>query len=80
MAVRNTDELDTVPAKSENRKADYASFLSVSKAEQKLLKDRVGEADKGAFISSEAMQRWIESWGTDNEQPPPEPDVFLKPR
>lgn len=36
----------------------------------------IAEADKGVFISGEAMHRWIESWDTDNELPPPEPDIF----
>jgi predicted transcriptional regulator len=33
-----------------------------------------GEADvaAGRFISHEAMKRWLLSWGTDNELPPPE--------
>ncbi len=44
------------------------------------LKEAIAEADKGVFISGEAMHRWIESWGTDHELPPPEPDVFLPPR
>lgn len=34
------------------------------------------EAEKGVFISQEAMHRWMDSWGTDNELPPPEPDIF----
>ncbi|MBA3446045.1 MAG: CopG family transcriptional regulator [Pseudaminobacter sp.] len=51
-----------------------------SEAERRVLKERIAEADKGVFISAEAMDRWIESWGTENELPPPEPDVFLKPR
>jgi hypothetical protein len=59
---------------------DYASYLRSSEAERRLLKERIAEADKGVFISAAAMHRWIESWGTDNELPPPEPDVFLKPR
>ena len=40
----------------------------------------VREADKGVFISREAMERWIDSWGTENELPPPEPDIFLSPK
>ncbi len=36
----------------------------------------IAEADKGVFISGKAMHRWIESWGTENELPPPEPDIF----
>lgn len=59
---------------------DYASFLKRSAAERQLLKDRVAEADKGVFVSAEAMLRWVKSWGTENELPRPEPDVFLKPR
>lgn len=34
------------------------------------------EADKGVFISEEAMTAWVASWGSDNELPPPEPDIF----
>jgi hypothetical protein len=59
---------------------DYASFLRTSEAERRLLKERIAEADKGVFISAEAVHRWVESWGTENELPPPEPDIFLKPR
>jgi predicted transcriptional regulator len=42
--------------------------------------EAVQEADKGVFISQEAMDRWVDSWGTGNELPPPEPDVFLPPK
>ena len=28
-------------------------------------------------ISQEAMEKWIMSWGTENELPPPEPDTFV---
>ncbi len=34
------------------------------------------EADKGVLISSEAVEAWMDSWGTENELPLPEPDVF----
>lgn len=56
------------------------SYLEIGASERELLRQRVAEADKGVFISGEAMHRWIESWGTDNELAPPEPDVFLPPR
>jgi len=68
------------PSFADGQHHDYASFLRRSEAERKLLKERMAEADEGVFISAEAMNRWIESWGTENELPPPEPDVFLKPR
>ena len=38
----------------------------------------IAEAEKGVFISEEAMHSWIESWDTDHELPPPKPDIFLK--
>lgn len=39
----------------------------------------IKEADEsGEYISHEAMMRWMRSWGTGNELPPPEPDVHLK--
>jgi predicted transcriptional regulator len=36
----------------------------------------IAKADEGVFISEEAMHRWMQSWDTDNELPPPEPDIF----
>jgi predicted transcriptional regulator len=38
---------------------------------------RAAEADvkAGRLISHEAMSRWLRSWGTPNELPPPECDV-----
>ncbi|WP_413992194.1 hypothetical protein ACMDCR_08950 [Labrys okinawensis] len=40
------------------------------------LKIAVAEADKGIFISGEAVEAWVRSWDTENELPPPEPDIF----
>jgi predicted transcriptional regulator len=34
------------------------------------------EADKGIFISGEAMRAWVASWDTENELPAPELDIF----
>lgn len=34
------------------------------------------EADEGIFVSGEAVIKWLESWGTENELPPPGPDIF----
>lgn len=38
------------------------------------------EADKGVFISSEAMMRWVKHLFEGKKTPPPAPDVFLPPR
>ena len=37
----------------------------------------VSEADERAFISQEAMDAWVSSWGENSELPPPEPDVQI---
>lgn len=42
----------------------------------KMIAEAKEEAKKGEFISQEAMEAWVDSLGTDNELPPPEPDVF----
>lgn len=48
--------------------------MATAKREQ--IKAALLEADKGVFISGEAVDKWIESWDTENELPPPEPDIF----
>jgi hypothetical protein len=44
--------------------------------DDEIMAARLAEAEKGIWISGEAMTRWIESWDTENELPPPEPDIF----
>lgn len=34
------------------------------------------EADLGVLVSGDAVKKWLLSWGTDNELPRPEPDIF----
>ena len=40
------------------------------------LDEAIAEADTGRFISSEAMNAWIDSWDTDAERPMPKADIF----
>ena len=66
------------------REERSASYLAV-KAIEAMLRERAGkraairevvaEADKGAFISQEAMDAWVSSWGEESELPPPECDI-----
>jgi hypothetical protein len=42
--------------------------------------EALAEADKGVFVSGEAVIEWLESWGTDNVRPSPEPDIFPRKR
>jgi predicted transcriptional regulator len=53
------------------------AYLDNQALKREAVQEALAEADKGVFISSEAMHRWIKSWGTANELPPPEPDVFV---
>jgi predicted transcriptional regulator len=46
----------------------------------KELRKAIEEAEKGMFVSHEAMLAWVESLGTKNELPPPEPDIYISPR
>lgn len=49
-------------------------------ARDEMIRAAIREADKGVFISSEKVTEWLESWGTENELPMPEPDVFIHGR
>lgn len=56
------------------------AYLGNQALKREAIREAIAEADKGVFISAEAMHRWIESWGAENELPFPEPDVFLPPK
>ncbi len=42
------------------------------------LQKAVIEADKGIFVSGEAVNDWLESWGTAQEKNAPKADISLK--
>lgn len=43
--------------------------------------EAVKEADaSGEWISEERMNAWLDSWGKPDQLPPPEPDIFKKPK
>ena len=69
-------------ARLEDRSAGYIAqkaiedYLDAKAYKRECLREAVAEADKGVFISEEAMDAWINSWGTENELPMPRPDVF----
>lgn len=74
--------LATVAARENRSAADLAtraieSYLDARETKDEAIRAAIEEADKGIFVSSEAVDRWMESWGTDNELPMPEPDVFI---
>ena len=51
--------------------------ISAQIARRDAIKAAFAEADKGEFISSEAMLKWVNSWGSEHELPMPEPDIKL---
>lgn len=70
-------------AKRKDRSAGYIATEAIQSLKQateqkrKIIRDAMGEADKGEFISEEAMTEWFLSLGTDNELSEPEPDIFI---
>ena len=69
-------------AKREDRSTAYmaqraiAEFINAREYKREALAEAAAEADKGVFISGEAVEKWMASWGTGHELPPPEPDIF----
>ena len=70
------------------REEGFASFLAI-KAIESMLRDRaekraalrsaIQAADKGSFISRDAMDAWAASCGTDAETAPPPADLKFDP-
>jgi predicted transcriptional regulator len=56
--------------------AAITSYLDGMDGFRKELDKAFAEAEKGVFISGEAVHAWMQSWGTDKELPFPEPDIF----
>ena len=55
------------------------AHLAERRAYLAAIDEAIKEADEtGEFVSWEVTKRWMDSWGTNNELPPPEPDIFLK--
>ena len=72
-------------ARLKDRPAGYVAIEAIralkeaTERKNRMIEEALAEADKGVFISEEAMTRWFLSLGTDHELPEPDPDVFLKP-
>ena len=71
-------------AKRKDRSLGYVVVQSMeqtkrsTEAHDQMIRDAMAEADKGVFVSQEAVHKWMDSWDSENELPLPEPDVFLK--
>jgi len=73
-------------AKALDRSTSYVAakaieaFVEAREEKRLAIEAAIVEADKGVFISEKKMDAWMASWGTDNELPPPTPDIFLDPK
>lgn len=71
-----------VEAKRQDRSASYLAKQAIialkekTEAKAQIIREAIAEADKGIFISEEKMNAWMDSWDTDGELPPPQPDIF----
>jgi len=55
-------------------------YLAYQERERAILRERIAEADKGVFVSAEAVLDWMKKLDSDRNAPFPEPDVFVAPR
>lgn len=51
------------------------AMLEAKAAKRAAIEDALEKADKGAFISAEAMNDWMDSWDTEDEGPAPKVDI-----
>lgn len=78
------DQLEKICDITERSKAYVTSkaieeYIERNSWKVEALKRAKAEAEKGEFISHQAMGEWINSLGTDDELPAPEIDVFKAP-
>jgi RHH-type transcriptional regulator, rel operon repressor / antitoxin RelB len=80
------NELEALAAATQRSKAflineALESYIDRQRWMEERIEASIKESDEsGEFISNEAMMKWLDSWGTEDELPPPEPDIFRKPR
>lgn len=53
-----------------------AEYIARNEWKLKAIQEAKNEADKGVFVSQEAIIDWLDSWDSENELPAPEADVF----
>ena len=57
-------------------KEAVSGFMEEQSAYHAAIDEALAEEDTAGFVSGEAVIEWLESWGTDNVKPSPEPDIF----
>ena len=51
--------------------------VKAQKEHRAAIEEAMRQADEGCFISAQAIHDWMRSWDTEDEFPPPEPDIEL---
>lgn len=57
-------------------KEAISDFLDRQAYKRECIEEAVREADKGVFISGDAVMAWMQRWAEGYNDPPPEPDIF----
>jgi len=71
-------------AQAEDRSSSYLAskaikmMLELREEKRIAVEKAIAEADKGAFVSQEAVHNWMDSWDTSNELEKPKADIFFK--
>ena len=50
---------------------DRVAHVILDEAKRLSIRNGIAEAEAGEFVSHADMTKWLESWGTDEELPPP---------
>lgn len=74
-ALETEAELEERPAAQLAARAIRA-MLEAKEAKRQAIDAALDEAEKGAFISEEAMNAWIDSWDSETELPVPKADIL----
>ena len=53
------------------------AYVKVQREHRAAIEEAMRQADEGRFISAEAIHDWMHSWDTEDDLPPPEPDIEL---
>lgn len=75
---REVDEVARLTKRSRSFvvKEAITSFMQENRAYRQAIDDAVAEADLGTFVSGEAVDEWLSSWGSGKTVVAPEPDIF----
>lgn len=75
---KSLETISKISHRSQSQIATKAIAEYVARNEWKLkaIQEAKKEADKGVFVSQEAVIDWLDSWGSENELQAPEADIF----